>query len=80
MDPDQDICVLCGKNGGQMNVIGDKGLNAIIRASIEKQENDIHVELIRLQQLQCPVIFITAVVEGLLICEKGRILFPAIKN
>ena len=52
MDPNQDICVLCGKNGGQMNVIGDKGLNAIIRASIEKQEKDIHAELIRLQQSQ----------------------------
>ena len=55
MDPDQDICVLCGKDGGQMNVVGNKGLNIIIRASIEKQENDIHAELIRLQQSQCPV-------------------------
>ena len=55
MDPDQDICVLRGKDGGQMNVVGDKGLNTIIRASTEKQENDINEELIRLQQSQCPV-------------------------
>ena len=53
MDPDQDICVLCGKDGGQMNVAGDKNLNTIIRASTEKQGNDVHEELIRLQQLQC---------------------------
>ena len=38
-----------------MNVVGGKGLNTIIRASIEKQENDIHEELIRLQQSQYPV-------------------------
>ena len=55
MDSDQDICMLCGKDGGQMNVVGDKGVNMIIRARIENQENDIHAQLIRLQQSQCPV-------------------------
>ena len=55
MDLDQDICVLCGKDGGQMIVVGDKGLNTNIWASIERQENDIHEELIRLHQSQCPV-------------------------
>ena len=44
MDSDQDICVLCWNDGGQMNVVGGKGLNTIMRASIEKQENDIHEE------------------------------------
>ena len=53
MDPDQDICMLCGKDGRQMNVAGDKSLNTIIRASTEKQGNDVHEELIRLQQSQC---------------------------
>ena len=55
MDQDQDICVLCGKNGGQTNVVDDKDLNTIIQASIKRQENDIHEELIRLQQSQYPV-------------------------
>ena len=55
MDLDQDICVLCGKDGGQMIVVGDKGLNTNIWASTERQENDIHEELIRLHQSQCPV-------------------------
>ena len=55
MDPDQDICVLCGKGGVQMNVVGSKGLNTITRTNIEKQDNDIHEELIRLQLSQCPV-------------------------
>ena len=38
-----------------MNVVGGKGLNTIIRASIEKKENEIHEKLTRLQQSQCPV-------------------------
>ena len=46
--------MLCGKDGSQMNMAGNKGLNMIIRASTEMQENDIHEELIRLQQSQYP--------------------------
>ena len=46
--------MLCGKDGGQMNVGGNEGLNMIIRASTEMQVNDIHEELIRLQQSQYP--------------------------
>ena len=51
MDPDRDICVLRGKGGVQMNVVGSKGLNTITRTSIEKQDK----ELIKLQLSQCPV-------------------------
>ena len=78
MDSDQDICVLCRKDGGQMNLVGNKGLNTIIRASIEKQENYIHEELdCNNRKVQC---MFTAIVAGLLIYERGQILFPTLKN
>ena len=78
MDSDQDICVLCRKDGGQMNLVGDKGLNTIIRASIEKQENYINEELdCNNRKVQC---MFTAIVAGLLIYERGQILFPTLKN
>ena len=51
----QEVCMLCGNDGGKMYVVGGKGLNTIIGASIKKQENDIHEKLTRLQQSQCPV-------------------------
>ena len=79
MDSDQDICVLCWNDGGQMNVVGGKGLNTIMRASIEKQENDIHEEQSDYNNRNAQCTFITIVV-GLLIYERGQILFPALKH
>ena len=50
MESGENVCVLCGENGGQMNVVGQKGLNTMIQTSIKRQEYEMHKELTRLQQ------------------------------
>ena len=55
MESCQDVCVLCKRNGGQMNLLGDKGLNTMIRVSIEKEDHYLLEKLTELQQSQCPV-------------------------
>lgn len=51
-----DKCVLCKESQGQMNVVGEKGFNTLLRISLEKDESELHKELTFLKEQESKVL------------------------
>ena len=50
-------CVLCkGDDEKQMNVVGEKGLKTLINVRLKNQMQDLHQELISLQESKAPIL------------------------
>ena len=49
------VCALCQSDEGKMNAVGEKGLRTILRASYEKQEDDIYERLMILKDKSSPL-------------------------
>ena len=52
----REVCALCKSDEGQMNVVSEKGLKTMLRASQEKEKHDIYDELTRLRNSEGTVL------------------------